>query len=194
MPLDLAGREATCVEKLEVLQKLYSVAGEMDQPSGLPEGEYEACMQGVKDLLKTTSSLLLASQPAEVNLAAESPPGTLPEDNIGSTRDIIFIRLEEALDGAIEQLEALGVALPSSSSSRAVAGSESEDDEQQRRSLSVESQAGLSPKAQAVAEGFRRILDGRQDSRMGYGKIPDRLKGGSRGLQDGKNETGGGRR
>jgi len=30
----------------------------------------------------------------------------------------------------------------------------------------------LSPEAQAIKDGFERILGGKPDSRMGYGKLP----------------------
>ncbi|KIK05994.1 hypothetical protein K443DRAFT_3526 [Laccaria amethystina LaAM-08-1] len=35
-----------------------------------------------------------------------------------------------------------------------------------------DSETPLSPEAQAIADGFKRILGGQPDSRMGYGRIP----------------------
>jgi len=40
------------------------------------------------------------------------------------------------------------------------------------RSVDKDSDTPLSPEAQAIADGFKRILGGQPDPRMGFGRIP----------------------
>lgn len=41
-----------------------------------------------------------------------------------------------------------------------------------RPSVDEDSETPLSPEAQAIADGFKRILGGQLDPRMGFGRIP----------------------